>query len=171
MERADPSISYHGDDVLDFQASAYRYPGRAGQAVRHLKYNRRTGLAAFMADSVLSVADQEGFDCDHTVPIPIHWFRLATRGFNQAELIASRFPNRLFALRRIRPTKPQAGLTTSERLKNLDGAFEAVTDVKDKTILLIDDVVTSGQTARECAKALRQAGAKQVGILAFCGDI
>jgi ComF family protein len=170
MTPADPVIDYGVDDEIDFQGSVFRYPGRAGQAVRQLKYHRRTGLAEFMSVSVLNAVEEHGVAYDCAVPIPIHWFRLASRGFNQADLIASRLPHRLAALRRVRATKPQAGLNTAERLKNLVGAFEVVADVKDKTILLIDDVVTSGQTARECAKVLRTAGAREVGIFAFCGD-
>jgi len=171
MEPSDPVIAYNSGAELDFQGSAYRYPGRAGQAVRLLKYRRRTGLATFMAESVLSTIHEQGLEYDYAVPIPIHWFRLASRGFNQAELISSKLTNRRHVLRRVRATKPQAGLNTSERLKNLEGAFEVIADVRDKTIVLIDDVVTSGQTARECAKALREAGAREVGIIAFCGDI
>ncbi len=123
-----------------------------------------------MALSIQEAASEVGIDYDLAVPIPIHWFRLVSRGFNQADLLAAKLDHRCLALRRVRATKPQAGLTTSERLKNLADAFEVIVDVKGKSILLIDDVVTSGQTARECAKALRAAGANEVGILAFCGE-
>lgn len=170
MEPQDQVVTYFTDNDLSFQGCLFRYPGRAGQAVRLLKYHRRTALACFMSDRICAAVEDQGIEYDLAVPIPIHWFRLAGRGFNQADLIASRLPNRSPALRRVRATRPQAGLSTSERLKNLDGAFEVIADVKGKTILLVDDVVTSGQTARECAKVLRLAGAGEVGILAFCGD-
>jgi len=171
MTISEPAIAYNNAEELAFQGSVYRYPGRAGQAVRLLKYERRTGLAEFMAKSVRDTAEAEVLEYDIAIPIPIHWLRLVSRGFNQADLLASSLPKREFGLRRVRATKPQAGLNTAERLTNLDGAFEVVTDVKGKVILLIDDVVTSGQTAKECAKALRAAGASEVGILAFCGDV
>jgi len=170
MEPHMPAITYLVGEDLDFHGSAYRYQGRAGHAVRRLKYERRTGLAEFMGEAVAAAAEREGLEYDLAVPVPIHWLRLVARGFNQAELIAARLPNRVMALRRSRPTRPQAGLSTGDRLKNLDGAFEVIADVRDKTIVLVDDVVTSGQTAKACAQALRGAGAQAVGILAFCGE-
>ncbi len=165
-----PAVTYASDGDLDFTGSLFRYPGRAGQAVRMLKYHGRTGLARFMAERIYDAVEGEGVEFDLAVPIPIHWFRLASRGFNQADLLASNLPKKTFALRRTRPTKPLAGLSPVERLRNLDGAFEVVGNVEGKIVMLIDDVVTSGQTARECAKVLRRAGAREVGILAFCGD-
>ena len=170
MEPNIPAIVYQDDSELDFIGSVFRYPGRAGQAVRLLKYHRRTALTDFMARKILEATQMEGLQFDIATAIPIHWFRLASRGFNQADLLSSGLSSRQMVLRRVRATKPQAGLTTSERLKNLEDAFEVIADVQGKTVLLIDDVVTSGQTARECAKALRLAGATSVGIVAFAGD-
>jgi ComF family protein len=171
MTPSDPVVIYTAVDELEFQGSVFRYPGRAGQAVRRLKYDRRTGLAPFMAEAIRTSIESEGIEFDLAIPIPIHWFREVSRGFNQADLLAKGLPNRAMGLRRTRATRPQAGLDTSERLKNLDGAFEVIVEVKGKSILLIDDVFTSGQTARECAKVLRNAGAHEIGIFAFCGDI
>lgn len=171
MEINDPILEYKTDGGISYQGSVYRYHGRAGQAVRLLKYERCTGLARFMAEAIHDVVEKEGLNVDLVVPIPIHWRRLAMRGFNQADLLASKLTNRSIVLRRVRATQPQAGLSTSQRLKNLDGAFEVVSDVVGKSILLIDDVVTSGQTARECTKVLQLAGAIEVGILAFCGEV
>jgi len=166
-----PAIAYETIDDLDFVGSVYRYPGRAGQAVRQLKYHRCTQLADFMAECIRNAIDTEGLEYDLAVPIPIHWLRLVSRGFNQADLLSRGVERRSTALRRVRSTKPQAGLSTSDRLRNLEGAFEVVSEVSGKSILLIDDVVTSGQTARECAKVLRNAGAREVGVLAFSGDV
>ena len=171
MQRNDPIIEYKTGGELAYQASVYRYHGRPGQAVRLLKYERCTGLAAFMAQEIAKAVEETGLEVDLVVPIPIHWYRQVTRGFNQSDLLASQLDKLNPILRRVRPTQPQAGLTTAQRLKNLDGAFGVVADVTGKSILLIDDVVTSGQTARECAKALRSAGAQEVGIMAFCGEV
>lgn len=170
MQHSEPVVTYHSEGEIAFQGTVFRYPGRAGQAVRRLKYDRRTGLAAFMAQSIADALEVEGINYDIAMPIPIHWFRLVGRGFNQADLLSEPLSNRQTGLRRIRPTQPQAGLDTAARLKNLDGAFEVTANVRGKTVLLIDDVVTSGQTARECAKALRAAKAAEVGVFAFCGD-
>jgi len=170
MEALAPTFTYQPDSDLDYRGCLFRYPGRAGQAVRSLKYRWSTSLAAFMSDELASAISAEGLEYDMAVPVPIHWFRLTWRGFNQAELLGMKVPGLEQCLRRTRPTRPQAGLTTAERLTNLEGAFEVVRDVSGMRILLIDDVVTSGRTAKECAKALKSAGALEVGILAFCGE-
>jgi ComF family protein len=170
MEPILPVLNYQADSELDYRGCLYRYPGRAGQAVRRLKYLRSTSLAAFMSQSLAQVVESEGIEYDVAVPVPIHWFRLTWRGFNQAELLCSDVPKKAQVLRRTRPTRPQAGLTVAERLTNLEDAFEVTVDVAGKRILLVDDVVTSGRTAKECAKALKSAGAVEVGVLAFCGE-
>jgi len=122
----------------------------------------------FAAGSALGL-----FDGVVAVPVPIHWSRRARRGFNQSELLCECLPSGLVdskLLARTRATKPQAGLSVEERQRNLDGAFMASPSVSGRAVLLIDDVVTSGQTAKACASALYTAGALEVGILAFAGN-
>jgi ComF family protein len=166
MLPAVPAVT-HGDGPVSFRAIVYRYEDRAAQAVRRLKYNRSTGLAPWMAEEIAQASAKLPFDA--VVPVPIHWSRWCWRGFNQSDLIAARLPSEPRLLRRVRATRPQVGLNREERLRNLEGAFAARPCV-GRSILLIDDVVTSGQTATECAKALLEQGAKEVGILALCGE-
>jgi ComF family protein len=150
----------------------FAYEGRAAQAVRRLKYSRATSLAGPMAE-LLEEARRLLPPHDWIVPVPIHWARRAQRGFNQAELLSEKAPRNLVRpsfIRRVRFTRPQVGLGTEERLTNLAGAFEAQPEVRGHRILLVDDVVTSGGTALACAYALRQAGAKETGLLTFCGE-
>ncbi|MEZ0324341.1 MAG: ComF family protein [Fimbriimonas sp.] len=163
-------VTHEREGQLAFKAALYEYTGRAGQAVRRLKYARSTALSSFMASTMAVGAERLGLEFDAAVPVPIHWTRWCERGFNQAEILAAGLPSDKQMLTRIRATRPQVGLNREQRTKNLDGAFRASLDCRGRAILLIDDVVTSGQTARECAKALMEAGAKEVGILAFCGD-
>lgn len=162
---------YAGDD-LSLAAMLYPYEGRVAQAVRRLKYNRSTSLAEPLAGMIAEGQSRLGLKgYDVVVPIPIHWSRRAARGFNQSDLLASRLdrvdPR---ALARIRRTRAQAGLTHEQRLSNLEGAFRGSSRLGGRSVLLVDDVLTSGQTARECAKALRAAGATEVGILALAGE-
>lgn len=157
--------------LLNYRIALYPYTGRPGQAIRCLKYNRRTDLVEFLSGQIAEAVDMRGLDPDLIVPVPIHWSRRCVRGFNQSELLVDRLPSRPDLLRRIRRTRPQVGLSAQERLLNLDKAFWAGPEVAGKHVLLVDDVLTSGQTARECAKALRAAGASEIGILAFCGEI
>lgn len=106
---------------------------------------------------------------DAFVPVPIHWTRLCERGFNQSVLLAEALPNvRQDWLWRTRRTRQQAGLSPELRRQNLVGAFEASESVRGASIVLVDDVTTSGGTARECAKALLAKGASRVDLLTFC---
>ncbi len=168
------SVVWPGSGALDYQAAAFAYEGRAAQAVQRLKYSRVTSLAARMATLLAEALDDRGLHhVDAVVPVPIHWRRRCMRGFNQSELLSALVPAaklRPDLLTRIRSTRPQVGLTSEQREKNIQGAFKAHPTVNGKSILLIDDVLTSGQTAQECAKALKQTGAFEVGILAFAGS-
>jgi ComF family protein len=107
------------------------------------------------------------------IPLPLHKNRKRIRGFNQAELIAVGFISAVSSSRlilepnllvRTKNTKPQVELSGEERRQNIVGAF-AVSDpnvVKNKTILLVDDVKTTGATLEEAARVLKEAGAKRV---------
>jgi len=102
------------------------------------------------------------------LPVPIHVKRWAERGFNQSEDLLSCFPTAstsFTALERVRHTTPQAGLSLAERETNLTDAFRASNFVRGKSIVLVDDVYTSGSTAAECARALLIAGAMDVSVL------
>lgn len=109
-------------------------------------------------------------EIDLIVPVPLHPKKLRERQFNQSEVLASYLAKRLDKkivkdkVKRIKYTMPQTELKRDERIKNVDGAFLAKDghDLKGKTILLIDDVFTTGATLHECAKALKNAGAKKV---------
>lgn len=155
---------------LSFRAAIFAYRGRAGQAARRLKYSRCTSLVAFLSLQMKEEVERLGLNSDFVVPVPIHWSRRAYRGFNQSELLCEGLSPKLNVLHRVRRTRPQVGLSDEERRTNLSGAFRADASASGRSVLLIDDVLTSGQTARECARALIAAGAAEVGILALCGE-
>ncbi|MGH9513117.1 MAG: ComF family protein [Terriglobales bacterium] len=108
------------------------------------------------------------------IPVPLHVRKLRVRGFNQAELIIRSaiknmderqgFELRTGLLKRLRVTESQIGLTQNQRKENLRGAFTVSKPemVKDREVLLVDDVFTTGTTASECARVLRRAGATRV---------
>ncbi|MEQ1935165.1 MAG: ComF family protein [Fimbriimonadaceae bacterium] len=157
-------------DVVNWFGAVYDYSGRSAQAVRRLKFNRVTSIADWMSCQILEKIRLESLRYDFVIPVPIHWSRRCQRGFNQSELISRSLPNVSSGLLRFKRTRPQVGLTAEQRLENLRGAFRARESVEGKSVLLVDDVITSGGTMLECARALRAAGAIEVNAIAFCGS-
>jgi len=111
----------------------------------------------------------EAFDA--VVPMPLHWRRRFERGFNQAALIAAQVARRrkipvIHAVRRVRATRTQTGLTNAKRRDNVRGAFRVGRgSLQGLRILLVDDVMTTGATGSACASVLKKAGAKSVTLL------
>jgi len=107
---------------------------------------------------------------DYMVPVPLHHWRLRQRGFNQSLELAktlkrnTRIPILTKGIKRIQHTSPQQSLKAAERIKNLTGAFKVSTDLSGKHIAIVDDVVTTGTTARILAKELKQAGATRIDL-------
>jgi ComF family protein len=116
-------------------------------------------------------------EADALVPVPLHWRRLWARRFNQSAALAatisavSGVPVANAALKRVKATAQQVGLSRTERAVNVQGAFrvpeEGKTEVRGRRLIVVDDVLTSGATAEGCAKALLRAGAANVDVLVF----
>lgn len=165
------------ESKLDGAAAAYHYAGPAGGAVRNFKYRGVTVLAEPMAKDMLRALEQiQPVGAEMVVPVPMHPKRIRERGFNQSELLAKEIASALDVpcengLIRIRDTVQQARLEGDERRKNLKDAFRAEPCVSGWRVLLVDDVYTTGETARECARALREGGAISVSFLSYAkGD-
>jgi ComF family protein len=148
------------------------YEGLCREVILKLKHGKHEGLAEVVGK--LWARSRDGalreLTISAVVPVPLHWRRRWSRGYNQAEVLAAAWakalgkPLRHRWLRRRRPTEFQTSLTKTARQDNVRGAFSIRSDpsIRGACILLIDDVLTTGATASEAARALKQAGAKQV---------
>lgn len=147
------------------------YDGALRQLIQLFKYGKVTTLSRTLAAMLADALPRERV-YDFIVPMPMHWRRRWSRGFNQADLLARRLSRRLNvpvrrAVRRRKATPPQAGLTAAKRRANMSGAFAVIRPdaLRDKRVLVIDDVFTTGATAGACARVLKRAGAAHVTIL------
>jgi len=161
-------------------ATLHRWPLR--EAIHALKYEGRTELARPLARYLFAVLDSPPWPhllprIDAVVPAPLHARRRAERGYNQATLLArplcqwTGLPLRTDWLQRTQMTRPQVGLNARERRANVADAFRASPAVRDKTLLLIDDVYTTGATMTACAAAAKKAGARAVYGLALAQPV
>lgn len=153
---------------IDYVHAAFVYEGAARRLIHRLKYESIRAAAVPLAAQMAYLPSGEE---EIIVPVPTDPKREKRRGFNQSALLAGHIAKELgmpmeAALVRTRPSKPQTGLSAEDRRANLVGCMEASDAVCSRKILLVDDVMTTGATLREAARALRLAGAKSVGVFA-----
>jgi ComF family protein len=166
------------EDKFPFDAAVRLgpYGGALRDAILTAKQRGGEGIAETLGRvwATARQAELEVVGASVLVPVPLHWRRRWSRGFNQAEAVARgvaavlRVPLVPFAVRRKRATPKQTGTSRAERLRNVAGAFAPVCPLSDMRVLLIDDVMTTGATAAATSRAILAAGAAQVvvGVLA-----
>ena len=174
----------------DTARGAWFYNQKAVDITLKFKHGDATHYAPMLADTMAVVADNmiaslQGQIYDAIIPVPLHQSRLIKRQYNQSALLAHHLSKRLKiptipnSLRRIKKTDSQGKFNAKDRAKNVKGAFAYKPDIlskltgtdfdpKGKTILIIDDVMTSGATVNECARVLKKHGAERVDVLALC---
>jgi ComF family protein len=163
--------------VFERARAVARYDDTARLVVHRLKYSDRLDLAQALGRMMARAGAELAAECDVIVPVPLHRWRLWWRRFNQAMELARAVgsvhekPCDPTLLARVKRTRPQVGLTRSQRGDNLQGAFKvpvgARARLKGKRVLLVDDVLTTGATANAASRALLRGGAKSVDVLAF----
>jgi ComF family protein len=174
-DRPCPACAAHPPAFAAARAAALYLPAADGLnplagAVHKLKYGQRRPVANVLV--VLLAARYPFADDALLVPVPLHPARLRMRGFNQAHLLARGLAHHRGlslaprALRRRRMTRQQPGLSAAERRRNLAGAFTVRQPslVAGRSVVLVDDVLTTGATADACAHALQAAGAARVDV-------
>ena len=160
-----------GIQGVDGFASGMQYNDVARRAMIPFKYNGAVYKKEFLTHYI-RIPESWSFDC--FVPVPLHPKRQRKRGYNQSEIIANalaeRYPHpvRTELLERLRDTPKQARMTKKERLKNVKHAFRASDAVSGLSIVLVDDVRTTGATLFECAAELKRRGAARVYAVTAC---
>lgn len=167
---------------IELSLAISKYRGGTRELITDLKFNGRKSrvkVIECLLERAFESSDQfQKFISIQNliaVPVPIHPEREKLRGFNQADLI---FRNWLklhgvemqCLLKRVVETAPSFKLNAEERMKNISGAFELEGDVSGKSILLVDDILTTGTTVMECSRILKLGGAKSIRILVLASD-
>lgn len=152
--------------------AACSYQERIKDAIHQLKYRNQVNLAEPLGKPLgksLEVAEV-GFKPDCIIPVPLHPGRLKKRGYNQALEISRPLARKMQVpidttlLQRTLTTPPQQGLTAAERRSNLRNAFIVTTTPSARNILLVDDVMTTGETVRECCRVLMKSNIAEVRV-------
>jgi ComF family protein len=153
--------------------------GLLRKLILKMKYPSGEGLAEALGELWACHLDKRlrELKADVIVPVPLHWWRRWTRGYNQSAVLAQalahqlRIPCRTRWLRRARNTPRQVKQSAPDRRKNMRNAFSASarTELRGKTVLLVDDVLTTGSTANDAARALCAAGAIRVVVAVLAG--
>jgi ComF family protein len=155
--------------ALDARIAAYAYRGTAEALVRALKYQHVEQAARALVDGMITCRPPGHFDA--LVPVPLHRRRMRQRGFNQAETLCWALSKATGLpiwpiLTRTLPTKTQTRLSREQRQANVRGAFATgpveLATLRGASLLLVDDVMTTGATAESCAQELKAAGAARV---------
>ncbi len=153
---------------LDGAFAPFMYTSIVRQLIRQLKFGPVELAASPLASAMVLCVSGQSFDS--LVPVPLHKSGERERGVNQSMLLCRLIGKQtgipiLNALAKIRRTKRQSSLPGDKRAMNVRDAYSVRDTVRNLRILLVDDVRTSGATARECAKVLREAGASSVSLL------
>jgi ComF family protein len=165
---------------FDKLRSVYLYKGHLRRLILRFKYSKRVFLYKDFAFEMSKLTQEYEFfkDSDFIIPVPLNILRKLKRGYNQAELLAkdisiqTGIPMLTNILFRNKITKPQFQLSKLERLKNMNNSFVIKNEsvIRNKTILLIDDIATTCSTVSVCAKVLKDGQAKKVYVLTLARD-
>lgn len=166
---------------FDYHVYLFHYQGEIRNKLIDLKFNDKPYLAKTFINFLIKNRKICGFlkKYDIIMPVPMYIKKKNQRGYNQAELIAKCLANKIGIkqyeddiLLKVLDTKKQSSLNKQERMQNLIGAYkiQKTETIQNKSILLVDDILTTGSTANECCKMLKQIGAKNICVLTIAKD-
>lgn len=156
---------------LDGVFVAVHYNQPAKTIIEELKYNLYFSITSEVGVIMKKVYLESGVNCEALIPVPLHKFKENYRGFNQANLLAKSIGGNVDnCMVRTKNTKTQVGLDRNQRQKNLKDVFGLRYKISYESVVLVDDVMTTGTTLEECAKVLRSNGIKEVYGLVFARD-
>jgi ComF family protein len=156
---------------LDYGRAFSLYIPPADKLIHHLKYRGKTKLAEFFGIGMAGVLKNDYYlkGSDILIPVPLYWWKRLRRTYNQAELLAEVIKKEtsipvVNCLVRVKNTKTQTRLDNIKRQENVKNAFRLKRgyDINNKKVIIIDDVMTTGSTIKECARVLKEAGAGEV---------
>lgn len=160
--------------TFEMARAPWTYTGPIREAIHRFKYAHHWRIGRWLAREMSLVASAAAplAEVDAIVPVPLHWIRRRLKGFDHAAFLAQdvagllRKPCATGVLRKRRWTRSQTRLTGHARVQNVQDAFTAdERGLRGMSVMLVDDVLTSGATANACAKALKAAGARRIAVL------
>jgi ComF family protein len=167
--------------IFDRAYSAAIYDENVSKLIHQFKFNDQTYLAKLFSKWIVNTIGEVINEIDYLVPVPLHKFRLLARKYNQSALLTlaiskiTKIPSLQRALIKVKKTKSQTELSQRARLENVVNSYRignySSFKIPDKTILLVDDVYTTGATVNECAKLLKNHGAKKIFIATIAKTI
>jgi ComF family protein len=168
-------VCQNTDRYFDLCRALFLYNRTSKKIIMRIKKEADESVARACVELLCSKYLNTFKNVDVIVPVPLHIARLLYRGFNQSEIIAkhiskvTEIPSNNDIIKRIKKTKSQQNKGIEERRENVRGAFDVVSDVSGLSVLLVDDVMTTGATLSECSKTLKEHGASQVCCATIAG--
>lgn len=180
-EHADNALSQKLKGRISFERAIAMYyfnaEGKMQEVLHEIKYRNNEHLAIYLGELLANKMKRVFADVDVIVPVPLHEARITERGYNQSELLAQglseqwSIPIMTQAVKRTKNTETQTHKTRSERVENMKNAFVWETQINNKHILIIDDVVTTGSTIESLVLALPTEGQNKISILSLAAAI
>ena len=174
LDKISSNLSFHHAQKFNtniFCATAYE--NEIVKIIRALKYHKKREFEKILTEIICQTIKHYNLDVNNYIicPVPIHKNRFKNRKYNHMELVAEELAKKLNIkvqanwLKRIKDTPPLYKLSVEERMQYLNGAFEASPEIKDKKILLIDDIITSGATVKELSKIIFEQKPQELMVL------